>query len=120
MTPVTGSGGSSESRSFWQNRHWALAQWNNLCSSCAWLTKSLRAEWSHPKCLHCLESALQDVALLKFKVTDLSKPASLRAAATSHSFGRLNKNAPLCSKVLICINVLQLCVFYLSLIHLAS
>lgn len=48
-------------------------------------------------------------------------PVSLWAAATSHSFGRLNENAPWCSKVLIWIFIkLQLCIFYLSLIHLAS
>lgn len=50
-----------------------------------------------------------------------AKLTSLWAAATFHGFGKLNENAPWCSEVVVWIFIeLQLCIFYLSLIHLAS
>lgn len=124
--PVIGSGGGSVRCPFWQRTGlgfghsgaisvWALHGWQNL-----W--KSLRAEWSqprHPHCSHRVESALLEMALLMLKATLQSW--RLWAAATCHGFGRLNENAPWCSEVLIWIFIkLQLCIFYLSLIHLAS
>lgn len=102
------------------------AQWSNLCLSCARLTKPPRVTEGR------VEPASPPSLFASCGVSiagngppqaqgDFAKLTSLWAAATFHGFGRLNENAPRCSEVLIWIFIkLQLCIFYLSLIHLAS
>lgn len=125
--PIIGSGGGSECCPFWQSTGVGLwAQWSNLCSSCAWLAKSLRVtegrvEPASPPSLFasCGVGIAGDGR--PQAQGDFAKLTSLWAAATFHGFGRRNENAPRCTEVLIWIFIkLQLCIFYLSLIHLAS
>lgn len=121
MTPITGPDSGSECCSFWQNMGLGFGPsgtisvgvvhgWQNLWGS-------LRAEWSHPQCLHCLDLALQAMALLKLKVARQSQCLfELQPLLTAlEGWTKMPLNA------MIWISIkLQLCVFYLSLIHLAS
>lgn len=120
MTPITGAGSGSECCSFWQNMGLGFGPSGTISVRVVHglqnLWGSLRAEWSCPQCLHWWSWHCR-----LWPSSSSRWPVSLWAAATSHSFGRLNENAPWCSKVLIWIFIkLQLCIFYLSLIHLAS
>lgn len=110
ITPITGSSGGSERSQFWQNMGlgpveqclFELCMADKIC-------ESLRAEWS------CLE-----LVLLGWPSSS-SRWFGKASLSFSCTFGKRNENAPPCSEVLIWIFIkLQLCVFYLSLIHLAS
>lgn len=118
MTPITGSSGGSESCSFWQNMGLGFGPSGTISVQVVHGWQNLWGHWGQDGATLCVCIVWSQHCRMW---PSLSCKVACQSCSHFSQVWKLNKSAPWCSKALIWIFIkLQLCVFYLSLIHLAS